>query len=144
MYMYYIILDKYYEDLVVTQQITNTSEDQDNFQNESAEFKCVKRKHDLMHTTAKHKVDRWTRNTYLHNILERKRRQSLKQSFSNLRASIPSIHDNEKAPKIMILTEAIQFIQALHSVDQKLKADLELERCKNEILREQMKILRNC
>ena len=89
------------------------------------------------------KVDRWNRNTHLHNILERQRRQSLRNSFSQLRVHIPSLHDNEKAPKIMILTEALRLIQNLHYMDQKLQTDLELERCRNQMLRERIKLICN-
>ena len=89
------------------------------------------------------KVDRWNRNTHLHNILERQRRQSLRNSFSQLRVHIPSLHDNEKAPKIMILTEALRLIQNLHYMDQKLQTDLELERCRNQMLRERIKLMCN-
>ena len=90
-----------------------------------------------------YKVDRWNRNTHLHNILERQRRQSLRNSFSQLRVHIPSLHDNEKAPKIMILTEALRFIQNLHYMDQKLQTDLELERCRSQLLRERIKLMCN-
>ena len=90
-----------------------------------------------------YKVDRWNRNTHLHNILERQRRQSLRNSFSQLRVHIPSLHDNEKAPKIMILTEALRFIQNLHYMDQKLQTDLELERCRNQLLLERIKLMCN-
>uniref|UniRef100_A0A336M618 CSON011505 protein n=1 Tax=Culicoides sonorensis TaxID=179676 RepID=A0A336M618_CULSO len=68
----------------------------------------------------------------LHNDMERQRRIGLKNLFEELKSTIPSIKDKERAPKVNILREAAalcnkltredQQYQALKKQQQKLKA----------------------
>lgn len=48
-----------------------------------------------------------------HNVLERKRRNELKQRFQYLRDSIPELVCNERAPKVAILQKAFNYITYL-------------------------------
>lgn len=48
-----------------------------------------------------------------HNVLERKRRNELKQRFQYLRDSIPELADNDRAPKVAVLQKAFAYITHL-------------------------------
>lgn len=55
----------------------------------------------------------------LHNDMERQRRIGLKNLFEELKSTIPSIKDKERAPKVNILREASQLCKKLtHEHDQ--------------------------
>ncbi|XP_046864001.1 myc proto-oncogene protein-like isoform X2 [Xenia sp. Carnegie-2017] len=41
-----------------------------------------------------------------HNVLERKRREELKEKFQKLRDSLPELQDNDRAPKVLILKKS--------------------------------------
>lgn len=51
-----------------------------------------------------------------HNVLERKRRSDLKNSYQVLREQIPDLRDNERTPTAQILGAAVRYIQQLQSV----------------------------
>lgn len=50
----------------------------------------------------------------LHNVLERKRRGDLKDSFAALRAQVPELEDGDKTPKVVVLKRAVEQIEALY------------------------------
>ena len=51
----------------------------------------------------------------LHNVLERKRRNDLKTSYSALRAQIPTLEDSDRVPTGQILLHAVNRIEALRA-----------------------------
>lgn len=62
-----------------------------------------------------------------HNVLERKRRNDLKYSFFTLRDIVPELSQQERAPKVLILRKATDFIQKLireHSILERERASL--------------------
>ncbi|XP_055683592.1 myc protein [Lutzomyia longipalpis] len=56
----------------------------------------------------------------LHNDMERQRRIGLKNLFEALKAQIPSLRDNERAPKVNILREASILCTQLHNESERL------------------------
>jgi Myc proto-oncogene protein len=68
-----------------------------------------------------------------HNVLERKRRNDLKNSFDILRMGIPDLEENVRAPKVVILRKAVEYIKSLQTTDKKYD---------NEILKEQKRFNR--
>lgn len=76
-----------------------------------------------------------------HNDLERKRRNELRNRFTALRESIPSLIDNEKAAKITILRKAYELILAAEKEEKRLIKEKDSERQKNdELLRKIIKL----
>jgi hypothetical protein len=75
---------------------------------------------------------------HTHNVLERKRRNDLKTSYNALRAQIPGLIDNDRAPTGQILSHAVDFIVALQVEDEDLQAGLALLRADNERLRREL------
>ena len=72
---------------------------------------------------------------HTHNVLERKRRNDLKNSYQLLREQLPTLEENDRAPTGQILLHAVEFIAALKIEDEELadehtKAKLENERLK--------------
>eukprot|EP00041_Stephanoeca_diplocostata_P004313 m.42942 g.42942 ORF g.42942 m.42942 type:complete len:317 (-) comp15042_c0_seq1:318-1268(-) len=53
----------------------------------------------------------------IHNVLERKRRNDLKQSYQALRVELPSLADNDRAPTGHILIQAVEYINELKKND---------------------------
>lgn len=53
----------------------------------------------------------------IHNVLERKRRNDLKQSYQALRLELPSLADNDRAPTGHILIQAVEYIHELQKND---------------------------
>lgn len=70
-----------------------------------------------------------------HNVLERRRRNDLKNSYQQLRVMIPSLEDNERAPTGQILIHAVDHITALKMEEETLLAELAAARAENERLR---------
>ncbi|XP_059619046.1 myc protein [Phlebotomus argentipes] len=56
----------------------------------------------------------------LHNDMERQRRIGLKNLFEALKAQIPSLRDNDRAPKVNILREASILCTQLHNENERL------------------------
>ena len=50
---------------------------------------------------------------HTHNVLERKRRHDLKNSYQLLRECLPSLEENERAPTGQILLHAVEYIASL-------------------------------
>lgn len=53
----------------------------------------------------------------IHNVLERKRRNDLKQNYQALRLELPSLADNDRAPTGHILIQAVEYIHELQKND---------------------------
>lgn len=77
-----------------------------------------------------------------HNVLERKRRTDLKNSFFHLRDSVPELEGQERAPKVVILRKASQYIQRLIEEQRRHERDLELLQQRKEKLKRQLAKLR--
>lgn len=56
-----------------------------------------------------------------HNVLERKRRNDLKFSFFALRDSVPELNNQERAPKVLILKKAADYVHSLNSENRRLE-----------------------
>eukprot|EP01135_Chromosphaera_perkinsii_P008948 Nk52_evm1s1535 gene=Nk52_evmTU1s1535 len=78
----------------------------------------------------------------IHNVLERKRRNDLKYSFQNLRNCIPDIETNDKAPKVLILKKATDFICFLQRQEKELAAEKERLKASNKASNEKIKSLK--
>ena len=75
-----------------------------------------------------------------HNLLERKRRDHIKDSFSVLRDSIPSLQ-GEKASRAQILNKATEFIKQMRQKNSARGSDLERIRKDNDDLERQIRAL---
>jgi len=78
-----------------------------------------------------------------HNVLERKRRTDLKNSFFHLRDSVPELEGQERAPKVVILRKASQFIHKLNEEGRRHEREIEHLKMKKERLRRQLAKLRD-
>lgn len=63
-----------------------------------------------------------------HNILERKRRNDLKYSFQLLREQVPELEDNQRAPKVIILRKAAEFIRYIREREERLEKEYAREK----------------
>ncbi|NXL14828.1 MYC protein, partial [Setophaga kirtlandii] len=79
-----------------------------------------------------------------HNVLERQRRNELKLSFFALRDEIPEVANNEKAPKVVILKKATEYVLSIQSEEHRLIAEKEQLRRRREQLKHKLEQLRNC
>ncbi|KAJ7338134.1 hypothetical protein JRQ81_010736 [Phrynocephalus forsythii] len=79
-----------------------------------------------------------------HNVLERQRRNELKLSFFALRDQIPEVANNEKAPKVVILKKATEYVLSIQSNEHRLLAEKEQLRRRQEQLKNKLQQLRNC
>ena len=77
-----------------------------------------------------------------HNVLERKRRNDLKYSFMTLRDNVPELNSQERAPKVLILKKAAEFIHKLNKDHSKLKSDIESQKQRRESLQRRLSLLR--
>ncbi|XP_033011746.1 myc proto-oncogene protein [Lacerta agilis] len=78
-----------------------------------------------------------------HNVLERQRRNELKLSFFALRDQIPEVANNEKAPKVVILKKATEYVLSIQSDEHRLLAEKEQLRRRQEQLKSKLQQLRN-
>jgi len=72
-----------------------------------------------------------------HNALERKRRDHIKDSFSGLRDSVPSLH-GEKASRAQILKKAAEYIAFMRRKNTTVQADIDDLKRQNKVLEEQI------
>ncbi|XP_062987206.1 myc proto-oncogene protein [Elgaria multicarinata webbii] len=79
-----------------------------------------------------------------HNVLERQRRNELKLSFFALRDQIPEVANNEKAPKVVILKKATEYVLSIQSDEHRLLAEKEQLKRRQEQLKSKLQQLRNC
>jgi Max protein len=75
-----------------------------------------------------------------HNALERKRRDHIKDSFSSLRDSVPSLH-GEKASRAQILKKAAEYIAFMRRKNTTVQADIDDLKRQNKVLEEQIRTL---
>jgi Max protein len=71
-----------------------------------------------------------------HNALERKRRDHIKDSFTNLRDCIPSL-SGEKVSRAHVLNKATEYIRQMQKNSSIRSLEIEELKKKNEILEEQ-------
>ena len=76
-----------------------------------------------------------------HNDLERKRRDELKRKFDCLRAAIPEIENNERAPKVVILKKASAYVALLQGQEHALRIEKENVRKVNAILMQKLLLM---
>ncbi|CAL8089069.1 unnamed protein product [Orchesella dallaii] len=75
-----------------------------------------------------------------HNMLERKRRDHIKDSFISLRDSVPSLH-GEKSSRAQILKKAAEYIQFMRRKNSAHQHDIEDLKRQNQILENQIRAL---
>ncbi|KAM8967686.1 myc proto-oncogene protein isoform 2-T2 [Pelodytes ibericus] len=78
-----------------------------------------------------------------HNVLERQRRNELKLSFFALRDQIPEVAKNEKAPKVVILKKATEYVISMQEDERRLVRETEQLKLKKEQLKKRLQQLRN-
>ncbi|XP_064010351.1 myc proto-oncogene protein [Pogoniulus pusillus] len=78
-----------------------------------------------------------------HNVLERQRRNELKLSFFALRDQIPEVANNEKAPKVVILKKATEYVLSIQRDEHRLISEKEQLRERREQLKHKLEQLRN-
>jgi len=72
---------------------------------------------------------------HTHNVLERKRRNDLKNSYQLLRECLPSLEENERAPTGQILLHAVEYIASLDQGGTDLSALVAKAKLENQQLR---------
>ncbi|XP_077127335.1 myc proto-oncogene protein [Ranitomeya variabilis] len=78
-----------------------------------------------------------------HNVLERQRRNELKLSFFALRDQIPEVANNEKAPKVVILKKATEYVISMQEDERRLLRESEQLKLKREQLKQKLKQLKS-
>ena len=78
-----------------------------------------------------------------HNVLERKRRTDLKNSFFRLRDAVPELEGQERAAKVVILRKASNYIHHLQSDGRRYEREIEELKMKKEKLRRTLAKLRD-
>ncbi|XP_018414383.1 PREDICTED: myc proto-oncogene protein [Nanorana parkeri] len=78
-----------------------------------------------------------------HNVLERQRRNELKLSFFALRDQIPEVANNEKAPKVVILKKATEYVISMQEEERRLVRETEQLKLKREQLKQKLKQLKS-
>ncbi|KAK0178685.1 hypothetical protein PV327_007554 [Microctonus hyperodae] len=76
-----------------------------------------------------------------HNALERKRRDHIKDSFSNLRDTVVALKGGKGASRVQILKEAAQYINLMRKNTKKQQQDIDALKRQNVILNSQIVIL---
>ncbi|KAI1295516.1 Protein max [Halotydeus destructor] len=77
-----------------------------------------------------------------HNALERKRRDHIKDSFSGLRDSVPSLQGEKvKSSRAQILKKAAEYIQMMRRKNSSHQQDIDDLKRQNKILEEQIRTL---
>lgn len=72
-----------------------------------------------------------------HNALERKRRDHIKDSFSNLRDTVVALKGGKGASRVQILKEAAQYINLMRKNTKKQQQDIDDLKRQNVILNSQ-------
>jgi len=80
-----------------------------------------------------------------HNALERKRRDHIKESFHNLRDSIPTLHGEKvggsQASRAQILKQATEYIQFMNKKNGSISQDIDDLKRQNALLDQQVRAL---
>nr|XP_061814222.1 myc proto-oncogene protein-like [Nerophis lumbriciformis] len=74
-----------------------------------------------------------------HNVLEKKRRKMMTKCFGRLRDTMPELYRNDKAPKILILQRARDFIRDLEAQAYRLGCEESTLRARQEELKAHLK-----
>jgi len=74
-----------------------------------------------------------------HNMLERKRRDHIKDSFISLRDSVPSLHGEKQSSRAQILKKAAEYIQFMRRKNSAHQHDIEDLKRQNQILENQIR-----
>lgn len=77
-----------------------------------------------------------------HNVMERQRRNELKNCFLRLRDNVPELSQNDKASKVVILKRARDGIRSLEVEGRRLQARKEKLRDRQEKLKARLEQLR--
>ncbi|XP_026866576.2 myelocytomatosis oncogene homolog [Electrophorus electricus] len=77
-----------------------------------------------------------------HNVMERQRRNELKNCFLRLRDNVPELSNNDKASKVVILKRAKESIRNLESEDQRLRLKRDKLRDRQELLKARLEQLK--
>ncbi|MGH0162232.1 UNVERIFIED_CONTAM: hypothetical protein FKN15_042629 [Acipenser sinensis] len=77
-----------------------------------------------------------------HNVMERQRRNELKNCFVRLRDNVPELSNNDKASKVVILKKASECIRGLEDEKQKLASKKDRLRSQQEHLKSRLEQLR--
>lgn len=106
---------------------------------------CLKRvRGNTRHFTSRHAYDleddEERRRT--HNVMERQRRNELKNCFQRLRDHVPELSNNDKASKVMILKRAKESIRNLETEGQRLSKKRDRLREKQEQLKARLELLK--
>lgn len=72
---------------------------------------------------------------HTHNVLERKRRNDLKNSYQLLREQLPTLEDNDRAPTGQILLHAVEYITMLNDKERDFAQKLAAARREGDRLR---------
>jgi Myc proto-oncogene protein len=72
---------------------------------------------------------------HTHNVLERKRRNDLKNSYQLLREQLPALEENDRAPTGQILLHAVEYIDSLNEAERDLMQKLAAARLEGQRLR---------
>lgn len=78
-----------------------------------------------------------------HNVMERQRRNELKNCFMRLRDNVPELSQNDKASKVVILKKARACIYGLEDEGHRLQAKRNKLRAKQEELKARLEQLRS-
>ncbi|XP_053172007.1 myelocytomatosis oncogene homolog [Scomber japonicus] len=78
-----------------------------------------------------------------HNVMERQRRNELKNCFMRLRDNVPELSHNDKASKVVILKKARDCIYGLEEENHKLQSKRDKLRAKQEELKARLSQLRS-
>lgn len=61
---------------------------------------------------------------FAHNVLERKRRNDLNQSYIRLQSEVPDICDTDRVSKVVVLKQASEYIKSIEKEEQETKDEL--------------------
>lgn len=78
-----------------------------------------------------------------HNVMERQRRNELKNCFVHLRDNVPELSHNDKASKVVILKKARECINSLEHESHRLQSKRDKLRAKQEELKARLELLRS-
>lgn len=78
-----------------------------------------------------------------HNVMERQRRNDLKNSLLSLRACLPSLNSQERAPKVVILSHATKYVTDLLTKDRRLQAEVKNLQLRNLRLKQRLSFLQS-
>ncbi|XP_017294412.1 myelocytomatosis oncogene homolog [Kryptolebias marmoratus] len=78
-----------------------------------------------------------------HNVMERQRRNELKNCFLRLRDNVPELSHNDKASKVVILKKARDCIYGLEDESHRLQSKRDKLRARQEALKTRLELLRS-